>query len=509
MIAVRKKRHAFSRSTAIGIILLALAFGNHSLLGELFANLGFVHLARVALLTQRVPGANAALTAFNSAVKFDPNRAAAYRGYGRLLLQQADFEGAIDNLMEAQALNSHRDQITAWQTGNAFAAVGQLDRAIGEWRDAESAPYFLAEGKENLHKGSDYCPQAEKPLRLATLIDPLLAEAHYDLGQSLQCLDRNEQAKEAYERAADLFDERSPWQYLARGHFLRIEGLWDEAASAFQASIAREQRDVEAGAEARLALSDVLSRNKGDVKGAVRLMEELAALKPRTEFLIRIGDIYQENHGYAEAREWYQRAKRLDPNSAEADRQIIKTYVAEGFELSDNHKVDDAERIFRSTVNLYPRSAYAHSALGWFMYQVRRDAGQAVAELNQAIEIDPSDSSSYTRLGYVYLQGGDLAKATEVLQTGLDRNPRDAAAHAFLGMAYSRQGSQASAINELDQALAIAPKRAMYYEILGDAYRKAGQVPEAIASFRKALDLEPGRDYSRQQLQKLSGSAER
>ena len=496
-------------SLSVVLVITVIAFGP-TLLSILWGNVGLIYLVRPALdPSSAVTFQNMAVAYLERALRLDAGNSSVYRGLGRLYLQEDRYDKAAEALRQANASPRVRNQVSLWELGRAYAGLGRMDLAIAAWRQAGAAVFFLGEGKRYLNKGSNYCPQAENSLRLATLIDTQLAEAHYALGRTLHCLNRDEEAQESYQQAARFYEEDSPWRYLAQGHVSRYAGLWDEAVAAYQTAIAYAGQDIYAGTEGRFRLGEILYWKKGEIASATRYLKELIALRPTDVWpYIQIGDIYLDQKQFTEARGWYERAKQVDPLSDAPNRYIMMAYVDEGYTLRDAGKLDDAERSFRRAVDLFPQSAYAHNALGWFFYLRRHDASQAVEEFETAIALAPNDSLAYTRLGYVHLQEGRLAEAIEVLEAALRRNPQDAEAHANLGMVHLRQGALDAALKELEEAVTLAPRAGRYHEMLGDGYRMAGRRAEAIVAYRRALELEPGRVHSQHELDELLGLTE-
>jgi tetratricopeptide (TPR) repeat protein len=493
-----------NKSLLTGILLIAVVIETPKGCSLFFSNLGFISLADASLTpASAVTLEESARDSFSRSVKSDLGNASAFRGYGELYRLEGNYKEAVDSLSKALLLGADQNKVTLWRLGKAYAGLGQIDLAVAAWRRAGAADYFLEEGKRYLHKGGSNCAGAEHSLRLAIMIDPQLADTHYALGQTLQCLGKEEEAADAFREAVRWYKMDSPLRYLAQGHALRYSGHWDEAVQAYQMATTLAKGDVYANIEAHLALSEVLYRKKGKMASAISCLEELIDLKLSdiTPYIL-IGDIYLDQKRFAEARDWYGRARQVDPLNMVSNLYTLRAYVEEGNFLRDRN-LNDSEKAFRAALAIDPRSAYARIALGWFLYLMRHDASRAAEEFKTAITLAPADSSAYTLLGYVYFQEGRLAEAIEVLNTALVRNPRDAEAHACIGTAYLRQGAMDVAVKELETAVTLAPQVGRYYEMLGDGYRGAGHRDKAIAAYRRALALEPGRIYSQHELENL------
>ncbi len=107
------------------------------------------------------------------------------------------------------------------------------------------------------------------------------------------------------------------------------------------------------------------------------------------------------------------------------------------------------------------------------------DAARALAELNQALDLDPWDRASLIRRGRLLLAEGDAASAQNDFSRVLQLDPESAAAMGGLGEVALQQQQFESAVTSLQQALARQPNATRLYQPLGLAFRGAGQLDEA------------------------------
>ncbi|MEI9814587.1 MAG: tetratricopeptide repeat protein [Acidobacteriota bacterium] len=104
-------------------------------------------------------------------------------------------------------------------------------------------------------------------------------------------------------------------------------------------------------------------------------------------------------------------------------------------------------------------------------YKNLRQGGKAVADWNQAIQLDANDTAAYTARGTFYQASGDTAKALADLEQSLRLTPT---VDGFFqrGQLYATLGQYDKALRDYDQA--IAERRdAPYVYLARSAAKKA------------------------------------
>jgi len=180
---------------------------------------------------------------------------------------------------------------------------------------------------------------------------------------------------------------------------------------------------------------------------------------------------------YAKGREATTKALELDDTLAEAHNALAT--VKSEYEWN----WPGAEREFRRAIELNPGYATAHQWYGELLSQLGRHE-EALAEINQAQQLDPLSLIINASRGWLLLTAGRDDLAIEQLRRTLEIDPHFAHAHFFLGYAYLRKGALAEAIAEFQRAITLSPNVPQYKSGLGHAYGRAGKSTEA----RKLLD---------------------
>jgi tetratricopeptide (TPR) repeat protein len=217
---------------------------------------------RQSLLPQAAKG-------FRAAETFGPfvGRDEFYRALGSLLVNQADFDGAVAAYSRRIDANPNSGEAHR-QLGEIYFLQGRDEEALTEflvatWLDPRDAKAFAAAGQVQVRmlKYAD----ARGSLERALAIDPSLKEARYALGTSLMRLGRSEDAK----RELEIF-QRQQGEFEAAGQqAFRLDALRREAsrsllAGSFEQSIVsyEEALKLDAGARSHRDLGLALLRAK-------------------------------------------------------------------------------------------------------------------------------------------------------------------------------------------------------------------------------------------------------
>jgi tetratricopeptide (TPR) repeat protein len=115
----------------------------------------------------------------------------------------------------------------------------------------------------------------------------------------------------------------------------------------------------------------------------------------------------------------------------------------------------------------------------------------ALADFDQALEINPSHTTTRIVRGLARKQAGDLAGALADLDQALAENPTEELAALYHGRGGVRalQDQFAEAVADYDQALRLAPNNFCYYISRGNA-RYHQRDPRAVQDFRTAFRLD-------------------
>jgi tetratricopeptide (TPR) repeat protein len=226
---------------------------------------------------------------------------------------------------------------------------------------------------------------------------------------------------------------------------------------------------------------------------------------------------------------------RSDDLPAPAQRNAPQTPMQERLERvradlfsATPHLTDDVAAL-KGVLGEDPKSAEAHVLLG-IAYRglgTQEMLAEAIAELRQAIDLDPTLMPARFYLAHLYLDLGRPARAKEELTAALEKapgnpqflaslgeaerrlnNPQKAVdltrqalqadkslleARYYLGVALIDLGRTADAIEELEQVVAANAGRPEAFLALGTVYTQSGRFDDAIRVLAEGTKLDPSR----------------
>ncbi len=120
---------------------------------------------------------------------------------------------------------------------------------------------------------------------------------------------------------------------------------------------------------------------------------------------------------------------------------------------------------------------------------------QAIAELKKAVALDPQSAAGHMLLGQAYLALRSLSMVAEAkaeLQQALDIDPTLIWARFYLAKLQIDLGRYDKAKEELERGLEMRPDVPHFLSLLGEVHRKLGSPDLSIELNRQALKADPG-----------------
>src|SRR5262245_4550863 len=118
-----------------------------------------------------------------------------------------------------------------------------------------------------------------------------------------------------------------------------------------------------------------------------------------------------------------------------------------------------------------------------------KDPDGAIAEIEDALKVNPNESRAFVNLGAVHMNGGDAAEAETSFRKAISLDPSAANAHlAFANFLWSsRRASEAE--EEIKQVLAAAPRHLLANRMLGVLYMTTNRTAEAEQPLKAVADI--------------------
>ena len=148
---------------------------------------------------------------------------------------------------------------------------------------------------------------------------------------------------------------------------------------------------------------------------------------------------------------------------------------------------DEAIQLNPQYVDAYTNRGIAHQNLGQYE--------RAIQDYDEAIRLNPKDTLAYNNRGSVYHTLGQLQRAIQDYDEAIRLDPQLAGAYGNRGVAHSSLGQYEQAIKDYDDAIRLEPQLAGTYANRGLAYTLVGNDVEAQQDIERAVEL--GFDHSR------------
>ena len=114
----------------------------------------------------------------------------------------------------------------------------------------------------------------------------------------------------------------------------------------------------------------------------------------------------------------------------------------------------------------------------------------AEAEFRRAIELAPTDSDGYRRLGQVFERNNRVDDALASYRKAIEADPAYYRNYQALGAFYFQHGKYSEAAKEFEKTVTLAPNESSAHYALATAYFNTGRFPEAERELRSSLALQ-------------------
>jgi adenylate cyclase len=178
----------------------------------------------------------------------------------------------------------------------------------------------------------------------------------------------------------------------------------------------------------------------------------------------------------------FERAIELDPDYAAAYAWLGRAHyqaASNGWTEFPEQSLERAEFFAQQASNLDPRAVEALRTLAR-IHSLKFQIKRALAEIDQAISINPSDAEALGDRGTILVWSGRLEEAIEVYKPAFVFDPNLRGEHVFShGLAYYLLRRHEDAIRVLERGVARYPDYIFIRVVLVAAYGQLGQIVEA------------------------------
>lgn len=173
-------------------------------------------------------------------------------------------------------------------------------------------------------------------------------------------------------------------------------------------------------------------------------------------------------------------------------------------QLHQHGRVEEAERIYRMILSVFPGQPETLHFLGVLLHQ-RGESEHGIACIRQAIERQGTYPAALNNLGNILTQLRRFEAAAAAYRRAIAQDPNFADPHLNLGNLLMNAGRHADAAAAYARALELNPRHRDSYEKLGAALIELKRYDEAAAVFEKWLHFEPDNPVARHLLAACAG----
>jgi adenylate cyclase len=198
--------------------------------------------------------------------------------------------------------------------------------------------------------------------------------------------------------------------------------------------------------------------------------------------------------GNAQAKKLLEEAIALDPGYPRLYMGLAVAHVVDvwlGATESPEQSLARAIELAQKAISLDDSSAAAYSVMGW-VYAMKRQYDQAIAECERAVSLDPNSADNFLRLGIAFNWAGRAEEAIPYIQNAIRLNPLpDAEYFIPLAVAYRDSGQYERAIEASKKVLQREPNSQWAYIHMAVSYIRLGREEEARAAAAEILRITP------------------
>ena len=303
------------------------------------------------------------------------------------------------------------------------------------------------------YKATGQLEMAIKCFEEAATLKPDFADAHYNLGLTLQDLNQLDAAVESYQTT--LVIQKSYFKaHNNLGVIYKELGQMGDAVKSYEKAINLQPNFAEAHNNLGLTLQEM-----GQLDEAANCYERALVIQPDyIEVHNNLGNAFNELGQLDEAVNCYKKAIAINPEYDEAHNNL-------GITLNELGQLDEAINCYKKVIAINPQYAEAHNNLGITLNKLDQFY-EAINFYEQALTINPNFDEAQYNLGITHYELGQTDKAFNCYKKAIVINPDHADAHNNIGNILQELGQIDEAFNCYVHALAIEPENAQFHRNL-------------------------------------------
>jgi tetratricopeptide (TPR) repeat protein len=191
---------------------------------------------------------------------------------------------------------------------------------------------------------------------------------------------------------------------------------------------------------------------------------------------------------------------------AQENSASLRTKLAEALRLQG--KFDEAVAELRQAITLEPRSARAYSGLGLAL-RAQRNFADSIAAYQEAIRLDRDLIDAHNGLAVTLANQGNLNDAVAEFREIIRVDPDSAIGYYNLAYALADLDRDVESAAALREVVRINPNHYNARFNLGELFRLEGKYDESVKQFREYLRLAPDAPQNRRNIERAKGYIEK
>lgn len=416
-----------------------------------------VELLRQAIESADAPTAATAVNSLQQAIFANPENATLVDVLAQIQVRGGRIDDAAKTLRDAslRLADKNKNAAAALQIslGEIYADANRFDEAVAAYQTAL-----------NVRGVTDAVTDADRDFAIR-VFDRMI--------EIYKTANRPNDGKAVIERARLVLGKNDLFADKRLISFYVETGKRAEALQAVRALRAKQLEDY-----SLLRLEAEILTGSGKVDEAVALVKTLIGKKMPTAILsgddengggddggnLIMSPQYDDFSNQLFIANLYSQAKRGKEAVEAVNQAVALARTADRREIarltlaSIQHTAGDfrgAEETLRDILKQSPRNPIALNNLGYFLTERDEKFDEALKLIEQAIEIDPLNSSYLDSLGWVYFKLGKLPEAEKYLKDALRVDDTSSTIHEHLGDVYQKQGKPDLARASWQKALGL------------------------------------------------------
>lgn len=333
-----------------------------------------------------------------------------------------------------------------------------------------------------------------------------LADVAFLRAQILTAVNRDEDARAAYERVLELGPDY-PGAWLNLGNNAFRGGRFDEAITAY-----RQEQQARPSPKNLVYIGRAYAE-LGEVDSARAAYEEaIEADENHAEAYLRLSQLHEREGSYEEALRFARRAQAVEPEDAGSHYLV-------GLLAYRTGRLEEALGRFEYVVGQRPRDFEAHYNLGQVLTRLGR-AGEAAEHLRVAdslrtieaqlsewatlTQVQPEEPAVWATYGYALRRAGYPEEARRAYMTALYLDAANLDVRLELANLLLENDDPGAALQHYRVALRQDSTLVGAWLNAGIAHARAGDYPAAREAWQRVLTLEAGHPQAREYLARIS-----